>query len=294
MTAVWLALLALALAGPVPDALARARWTTRAPRAAVVLWQSIAVAAVLAALGVVLSGPEELLRLSDSNGPIDVSIAVGIAAVLAGVIIVRLVWSLIRLGFAVRRHRQKHLDALELITSLATHEGSTPDLRVLDGALPFAYCVPGRAGRVVLSSAMFDLLDPDEVQAVVEHERAHLRARHDLVTEAFTALHRAFPRFVRSGQALDSVRALLEMVADDAARRATGLSALRRALQKMADGAGSLDVSIRIRRLGSAVESPSRRLVVGAYAAAVAVLLVPTLVIAVPWLSAALAQSPFA
>src|SRR3954447_20471546 len=43
------ALLALLLVGPVPELLARASWPLRAPRAAVVLWQSIAVAAVLSA-----------------------------------------------------------------------------------------------------------------------------------------------------------------------------------------------------------------------------------------------------
>ena len=38
---------ALMLVGPVPALLARASWPLRAPRAAIVLWQSIALAAVL-------------------------------------------------------------------------------------------------------------------------------------------------------------------------------------------------------------------------------------------------------
>ena len=42
-------LLALCLVGPVPAVLARASWPLRAPRAAVVLWQAIAIAAVLSA-----------------------------------------------------------------------------------------------------------------------------------------------------------------------------------------------------------------------------------------------------
>ena len=42
-------LVALVLVGPVPAMLARAAWPLRAPRAAIVLWQSIAVAAVLSA-----------------------------------------------------------------------------------------------------------------------------------------------------------------------------------------------------------------------------------------------------
>ena len=42
-------IVALLLVGPVPALLARASWPMRAPRAAIVLWQSIAVAAVLSA-----------------------------------------------------------------------------------------------------------------------------------------------------------------------------------------------------------------------------------------------------
>ncbi len=49
MSALAFTLLALVLVGPVPALLARASWPMRAPRAAVVLWQSIAVAAVLSA-----------------------------------------------------------------------------------------------------------------------------------------------------------------------------------------------------------------------------------------------------
>src|ERR1700751_2479898 len=41
--------MALVLSGPVPAMLARAAWPMRAPRAAVVLWQAIAFAAVLSA-----------------------------------------------------------------------------------------------------------------------------------------------------------------------------------------------------------------------------------------------------
>ena len=49
MSALAFTILALALSGPVPALLARASWPFRAPRAAIVLWQAIASAAVLSA-----------------------------------------------------------------------------------------------------------------------------------------------------------------------------------------------------------------------------------------------------
>ena len=44
MSALAFTVLALMLVGPVPALLARASWTMRAPRASVLLWQSIALA----------------------------------------------------------------------------------------------------------------------------------------------------------------------------------------------------------------------------------------------------------
>ena len=49
MSALAFTIVALLLSGPVPAMLARATWPMRAPRAAIVLWQSIALAAVLSA-----------------------------------------------------------------------------------------------------------------------------------------------------------------------------------------------------------------------------------------------------
>src|SRR6476660_9739832 len=53
--------LALLLAGPVPALLSRATWPYRAPRAALVLWQAIALAAVLSAFSSGLAIATELL-----------------------------------------------------------------------------------------------------------------------------------------------------------------------------------------------------------------------------------------
>lgn len=58
---------------------------------------------------------------------------------------------------------------------------------------PLAYCLPGVRSRVVVSEGTLTTLSDNEVAAILTHERAHLRARHDLVLEMFTAVHAAFP-----------------------------------------------------------------------------------------------------
>ena len=145
--------------------------------------------------------------------------------------------------------------------------------------------------RVVVSEGTLTSLADAEIAAILSHERAHLRARHDLVLEVFTAVHAAFPRFVRSASALDAVRLLIELLADDAAVRVAGRTPLARALVACASGrtpsgalaAGGPHTVLRVRRL--AAGRNSLPLSTAAYLAAAAVLVVPTLALAVPWLT---------
>jgi hypothetical protein len=44
---------------------------------------------------------------------------------------------------------------------------------------PYAITLPGRAGQIVISTALVDLLDEDERRVVIAHEEAHARFRHD-------------------------------------------------------------------------------------------------------------------
>ncbi|PRY18230.1 M56 family metallopeptidase [Kineococcus rhizosphaerae] len=302
MTAVWFAALALLLAGPVPALLARARWTWQVPRAALVLWQAIALGAVLATLGAGLASLSLLFTeepgfpFLERHGPVQTTL-IGLGSALVAVVTVRF-WVVATLvGIRTRRRRNRHREMVDLLhRKESTSEVdaallSETGVRVLTGPGRVAYCVPGVHSRVVVSDAMLNSLTPEEVRAVLAHERAHLRARHDLVLEGFTALHAAFPRVVSSQAALDSVRLLVEMLADDSARRRAGSVPLARALVALAGGpAGESEMLVgsaalaRVRRLAA---RPARKgLSVAAYAAAAAVLGAPTLGIAVPWLQA--------
>jgi Zn-dependent protease with chaperone function len=145
--------------------------------------------------------------------------------------------------------------------------------------------------RVVVSEGTLNTLSDKEITAILSHERAHLRARHDLVVEMFTAVHAAFPRVVRSASALHAVRLLIEMLADDAAVRVAGPTPLARALVACASGqapsgalaAGGPSTVVRVRRLAG--RGNSLILAGAAYLSAAAVLVVPTVALAVPWLT---------
>jgi len=94
---------------------------------------------------------------------------------------------------------------------------------VLDATRPAVYCVPGRPPTIVLTTGALAVLDPEQLTAVLAHERAHLAGRHHLllaVTRSLAAVAPVVPLFARGTGA---VARLAEMRADDvAARRAGG------------------------------------------------------------------------
>ena len=298
MSALAFTIVALVLSGPVPAMLARASWPIRAPRAAIVLWQSIALAAVLSAFSAGIAIASRLFVLGPDGRPtatitseIDVLgwplwAAYVIVFAITLVIGARLTYAVLQVAIATRRRRAHHRMVVDLVgKSQGNH------LRILNVAQPLAYCLPGVRSRVVVSEGALNALGDNEMAAILSHERAHLRARHDLVLEMFTAVHAAFPRFVRSGNALDAVRLLIEMLADDAAVRAAGPTPLARALVACASGrtpsgalaAGGPTTVLRLRRLGG--RPNSRAVAATAYLAAAAVLVVPTVALALPWLT---------
>lgn len=51
---------------------------------------------------------------------------------------------------------------------------------MLDTAEPYAFAVPGRPGRIVVTTALLRSLDPAQRRALLAHERAHLHHRHHI------------------------------------------------------------------------------------------------------------------
>jgi Zn-dependent protease with chaperone function len=303
VSALAFSLVALLLSGPVPAMLARATWPLRAPRAAIVLWQSIALAAVLSAFSAGIAIASRIFEPDVTGRPTHgLHTAIGtlglplwiVYVVVFGVTVVigaRLIVAVLEVAIATRRRRAHHRMVVDLVSSRHPRRLAGAGLRVLGVDEPLAYCLPGVRSRVVVSRGALNTLSDNEIEAILSHERAHLRARHDLVLEMFTAVHAAFPRFVRSGSALDAVRLLIEALADDAAVRTTGPTPLARALVACASGhtprgalaAGGPTTVVRVRRLAGAPNSPL--LSACAYVAAAGVLVIPTLALAVPWLT---------
>jgi Zn-dependent protease with chaperone function len=226
--------------------LRRARWTTRAPQLAVALWQAWLVALTLSLIGLPLqlglapfraSTPAAFTRAATELGAGRLVAAIGPtrAGLLAAVGVGTLASAVTLIAAYVRlvRLRRRHIDALTLV---ADRHPTASDALVVDVADRAVYCLPG-TGVVVFTAGALDGLTDEQLAAVLAHERAHLRARHDIALLPFIVLARVLPiPPVRS--VLATVALLVEMCADDRAARSHGRDAVRAALLRFADTAG--------------------------------------------------------
>ncbi|WP_433173723.1 M56 family metallopeptidase [Actinoallomurus sp. CA-150999] len=251
-----------------PRLLKRVDWIDRAPRLGLAMWQA-AISSVLLSLilgGLVLAVPAirdagGLTHVLDAcvNAMRDhysgVSQPVGAITGLlssAGLVL----WTSGHVVATLARawwSRRGHLGALALVARPL----SGKDIVVVEHAVPVAYCIPGRHSRIVLTTGALERLDDAQLSAVLEHEKAHLRGRHDLARNVAVALARAFPRVRLFRDARLEIARLIELIADDSAARHHDRTIVAAALVSVATGpvpasalgAGGTALLTRVRRL---------------------------------------------
>jgi beta-lactamase regulating signal transducer with metallopeptidase domain len=296
---------------PAATLLATAQWPRRAPAAAILLWQSLGLGWGLAAVGAlaglaaspdhsgvaggVLAFAASAVERSASplRQPVALT-ALRLASLIMAIALLGLLcWVLAAACAAVLRTRRRQR---ALLTLLARGDPKVPGALVVDHPGAAAYCLPGLRSRIVISAGTLDLLDQAELAAVLAHERAHVRERHDLVLLPFTALCRAFPWSEVPREAHQAVALLVEMLADDRARRTRTGRELATALMRFgvagaaappsgalaAVEAGQGEVVTRVNRLLEPQDGLSRPLWVAVCCSAALLALVPAALFVLP------------
>ena len=225
-TAALFALYAAAAAIVAPPML-RGPWAARSPRLAISLWLALPVSWVAAVLLAILAAtapftltwagsPRADGRLLLAGQAVPGGQAIAVAGlVLAAAVVLRAAGCVTRELHRGRRARREHA-AMVAANGRPGHESG---VAIFDHDAPAVYCMPRGRYRIVISSGAFAALTPEQLHAVLAHERAHLRFRHHLVLALATALARAFPRVPLLTQAQSQLAVLAEMAADDTAAR---------------------------------------------------------------------------
>ncbi|MGL4338955.1 MAG: M56 family metallopeptidase [Rhodoglobus sp.] len=316
-----LATLAVALAWPIPLLLSRAHWPRRAPTAALLLWQAIAIAGGLSMIGSLLSfglapfgddllsaairaarlgtslgmvGPDATgltVPTPDATGTSATALQLGNALALVGAALLtfHLLLNLLLTVVRSERQRRRHAHLVQLLSSPLDEPAGA---RLIDSPAPVAYCLPSALSSVtVVSAGLLALLDAAEMRAVIEHEKAHVSQRHDIVLVAFRAWYTSLPWFPIAFRAQREVGLLIEMLADDRARRVVPTATLARAIVLVGAERGAEPVAASIREWGDAASLDELRTRISRLdapplprAAKAAVILAATALLAIPTL----------
>jgi Zn-dependent protease with chaperone function len=215
----------------------------------------LALGACLAALRFAASGHN---GLATQIGLASITVA---ASAFVGALAIRVGRSLLRARTGTRRHAESARIVGRRIAGV--------DGLVLDAPQKMAYCLGGRSGTIVITSAAVAALQRPHLDAVLAHERAHLTGHHHLLLAVTRALAASLPRIRLFSVGQVEVARLLEMCADDTAARRHGPTTLLSALLTLAGaeaeaipasalGASTVGVASRVSRLIEP-ETPARR-----------------------------------
>ncbi len=297
--AVILAAYAVGAGFGAPAALCRS-WARRSPRIATGLWLTLATSwlAAIAMAGLALATPLSLTwQQSGSRAAGNLSgTPGGTAAAVAGLLLAAaiVVQASCHVARGLARARREHCAQAAFLAAVG-HPDQALDAVVIDDDSPAAYCVPRGQHRVAISAGTLARLRPGQLQAVLAHERAHLRGHHHLVLAVAAALARAFPAIPLLARAPAELAVLAEMAADDAAVRshdpadlAAALVTLARAgIRTTALTAGGPAAIARIQRLLAPLPQPGLPVRAARLAAALAALTIPALITSLPLVIAA-------
>lgn len=303
MTAAVLFALYAAVAGMLAPAMLRGPWAARSPRMAMTLWLVLPVSWVAAVMLAILAATAPLAltwpgsSLGGDRGLLaGQAVPGGRAIAFAGVLMATAV--VLRVAGCVacefyrgQRDRREHA----ALVAATGRPGDEPDIAILDYGAPAVYCLPCGRRQIVISAGALAALTPEQLGAVLAHERAHLRHHHHMIVALATSLAHAFPRVPLLSQAAPQLAALAEMAADDAAARRYRRDDLAAALVVLAAGrarpatlaASGPEAIVRLQRI-LATQQPRAGL---ARMAAIAGLIPPTVIACLPLLVAACSVS---
>ncbi|MEV6112799.1 M48 family metalloprotease [Streptomyces sp. NPDC052109] len=239
--------------------------------AAVLTATATAWSLVLLATALLGDAPPVVREAREDGHPVadPVPEVIGLAACLALAAIALRVYRAVRAERSTRRALRR----------LCAGQPADTELIVAASDVPQAFAIPGRPGRILVTSAMLGALGPAERRVLLAHERAHLAHRHGPLVTAATLAAAADPLL---GPVRTAVGFLVERWADEQAaasvgdRRTTARALARAALTTgRARAACALHFTDRsvTRRIAALQTSPPPRL----WPAAAAVLLLGTL-----------------
>ena len=236
-----------------PLVLTRGRWQVWHPRLALAAWHTV----LMTNAGIVVYTVLYALSLAESHssepGAGHAHAVLLTLSVWGGLFVVAAVTALflahsepvVRSEYAERERLQEALLGCRHHTE--TRRGVVVRHLDADDVLACAFRTP--EPTVVVTRGLRELLSPSELDAVIEHELAHLVQRHHFALLLALVNTACLPGFRPARRLHQSTKLLVELIADDTAARRCGVTTIASALTKMADHTTDPGVAARAARL---------------------------------------------
>ena len=241
----------LAVLWLAPRLLGLGNWRVRLPRTALALWfgaifgaVALAVAAVVVPLTCCLGVDEgAAAAIHDEGSPVTMLgwLALALVGALVGLVS----------GVAEPLARSRREAAGRFEHAVVLREDRPGFTLVwIDSDRPATFAVPSRHSEVVVTAGLRELLTSVQLEAVIAHERAHLRQRHSWAVRIAEVTSSCMPSSWRVGVEFRRATLLLvELIADDAAAKQVGAVHLANALAAMGRACGDVGMDLRADRL---------------------------------------------
>lgn len=136
---------------------------------------------------------------------------------------------------------------LPLVSS--TEERGGFELARCESSLSFACALPGTEPRILVTTGLERALTPRQFDAILAHEYAHLRQRHNWAVRIADVNALCFPSLAAGTALRRATRLLVELIADDTAARQVGPAELANALVRLSELGADPGMALRAERL---------------------------------------------
>lgn len=243
-----------------PYVLSRGHWRVRHPGLCLAVWFALFASGVLATVGAVVVAVALGMRAhtaasaGSAIGPTGDFLVAWLALALSGG---ALSVVLTKVGAMVVTERQLRSDFSRLVANASYRHEVVRGIKInfVSSRQPIACTLRGRSAEIMISSRLDDHLGPREIRAVIEHERAHVRGGHDLITRAAALNCACLPSLLAPQELRRTTALLIELIADDRAARATSAGDVAAALRALSELQPDPSLVLRARRVlgGSAL-----------------------------------------
>lgn len=245
--------IAVLVTAVAPMVLARGTWRVRHPRAAIALWLTAFAAGSLSlAASVAVAAVIVVAKLQTSSlggfGPTVAALFVWVGLGSIGAL-VALATTRVESMADAQRSTETAATLLAARSRYRVEQVGRQHVTFVREERLLACCTAD--GRILVSSSVEEALPREQVRAIVEHERSHLRRKHARVIQLAKLNAACFPFLPSAREFERTVSLLTELVADDDAARVCGPATVCNALARLGGAQSEAGMLLRAERLAS-------------------------------------------